>query len=380
MIGLSEFVGLYRKRATQKSYSRSIRRYLDHIYSPQGTDIDYEALSLRYLQEDRDTLDDLRGFAAHLGNYAPKTAILYWTATILWLAENGRELTAREAKRLSSRLPKGGAQTLDAPIDHQFLRQGLPHLSLLGRALVLVLASSGMRIGEALSVLLEDVNLDTSPARLYVRGPDAKGGAPRMVFISGEAAETLREWLKVRDQYLESALKRNAGLVRAGASQPKARRDNRLFPVTQRTVWESWGRALSAAGLDQRDPVTGRLKRTYHGLRKFYLSQSKLVIPAEIPEALAGHRGYLTDEYRRYTETELEDYYRQAEPQLTVMAPAEVREIQSEFRQKMQAHSEILENLVAENIELKKRVLGLEELQARMDRISELVARHENAG
>jgi hypothetical protein len=126
--------------------------------------------------------------------------------------------------------------------------------------------------------------------------------------------------------------------------------------------------------------VTGRLKRTYHGLRKFYLSQSKLVIPAEIPEALAGHRGYLTDEYRRYTETELEDYYRQAEPQLTVMAPAEVREIQSEFRQKMQAHSEILENLVAENIELKKRVLGLEELQARMDRISELVARHENAG
>ncbi len=34
---------------------------------------------------------------------------------------------------------------------------------------------------------------------------------------------------------------------------------------------------------------------------------------------------------------DIEDYYRQAEPQLMVMAPAEVREIQSEFRRKMQA-------------------------------------------
>ncbi len=92
--------------------------------------------------------------------------------------------------------------------------------------------------------------------------------------------------------------------------------------------------------------------------------------------APAGHRGCLSDVYRRYADAELEAYYLQAQPQLTVMAPAEVREIQSEFRQRMQAHSEILENLVAENIELKKRIQNIEDLQVQMDRISMVVARY----
>ncbi len=68
----------------------------------------------------------------------------------------------------------------------------------------------------------------------------------------------------------------------------------------------------------------------------------------EIAEHLAGHRGYLTDSYRRYTDAELIENYKKAEPQLTVQAPAEIREIQSEFWNKMQAHSEILENPVVE--------------------------------
>ncbi len=382
MIGISDFLALYRKESTRKAYNRGLRRFIEYIYAvpaeARGA-VDYDGLSLQYLQEGgRDTVADLRGFVTALADYAPKTALLYWAATLMWLAENGRELSAREQRRLGSRLPKGGAQTLDVAIDHQFLRQILPHMTLLGRALVLVMASSGMRLGGALSITLEDTDLEASPARLYVRGPGAKGGAPRMTFITAEAAETLREWLKVRDQYLQASCNRNAGLVRAGRSRAKDTEDDRLFPVSKKTCWDSWNRALAAADLDQRDPVTGRLKRTYHGLRKFYLSQAKLVIPAEIPEALAGHRGYLTDAYRRYTEEQLEDYYRQAEPQLTVMAPAEVREIQSEFRSRMQAHSEILENLVAENIDLKKRIQCIDELQARMDQISALVARYES--
>ena len=382
MIGLSDFLMLYRKASTRKTYNRGLRRFLEYIYAVpeelKGTaEVDYNDLSLQYLQEKgRDTLEDLRGFVTALADYAPKTAVLYWTATLMWLGENNLELSAREQRRLASRLPKGGVQTLDSPIDHTFLRQVLPHMTLLLRAITLFMASSGTRIGETLRVRVDDLDLDANPPRYQVRGASAKGGAPRRCFITREAAETVQEWLKVRDQYLQSSLRRNAGLVRAGTSRAKSGKDTRLFPVSENTCWESWGRALSAAGLDQHDPVTGRLTRTFHGLRKFFLSQSKLVIPAEIPEALAGHRGYLTDEYRRYSEAELEDYYRQAEPQLTVMAPAEVREIQSEFRQRMQAHSEILENLVSENIQLKKRLEAVEELQVRMDRISELVARH----
>lgn len=52
--------------------------------------------------------------------------------------------------------------------------------------------------------------------------------------------------------------------------------------MADRSCTDVWKRALSAVGLDRRDPVTRRLKRTDHGLRKFYLPWFKRVIPAEI--------------------------------------------------------------------------------------------------
>lgn len=381
MLSINDWLALYPNPNTRKSYKRALRRYIEHIYAiPNGRrTTDYNGLSIRYLEGTRDLREDLRGFAVFLNRFAPKTATLYFTGVLLWLEENDLTLPPRELKRIAARLPKGGAQTRDQAIDHQFLRQVLPHLPLMGQALVLLLASSGMRIGEALKLSLDDIDLDCSPARIDIPGPITKNKSPRISFITEEAATVLREWLKVRPKYMVSAARRNSGLVAAGTSgiRPDPGADRRLFPATSRTTSEIWQNALTAAGYAQRDPITNHLTRTYHGLRRFFLSQSKLVIPAEISEHLAGHRGYLSDSYRRYTDTELIEYYKQAEPQLTVQAPAEVREIQSEFRQKMQAHSDILESLVSENIDLKKRLEAIEAQQARMDQISALVARHD---
>lgn len=379
MLSYDDWLGLYPKQSTRIAYSRALRRYLEfigQIPDSEHSGLDYNALSISYLSSERDHRADLRGFAASLSSYSPKTATLYFVGTKLWLEENDIQIPPRELKRITSRLPKGGAQTRDQTIDHQFLRQFLPHLSILGRALVLVMASSGMRIGEALGITLDNIDVDCSPAKIEIPGSVTKTGAPRLTFISEEAAIGVREWLKVRPKYLQSSSRRNAGLVAAGTSGKKSTTDRRVFPIATRTAWEMWNNALAASGHAQRDPATRRMTRTFHGLRRFYLSQSKLVIPAEIAEHLAGHRGYLSDSYRRYTDAELVEHYKQAEPQLTIQAPAEMREIQSEFRHKMQAHSEILENLVAENIDLKKRIQSIEELQARMDQISMLVARH----
>lgn len=63
-------------------------RYLEHIYSiPEESQqgFDYNGLSLQYLREERDTLADLRGFVGALGHYAPTTAVLYWTTTLIRL-------------------------------------------------------------------------------------------------------------------------------------------------------------------------------------------------------------------------------------------------------------------------------------------------------
>lgn len=376
-LSIDAFLGLYSKKGTIKSYKRALRRYMEHIYqtAPKTQD-EYNALSVRYLAEGRDHRADLRSFAASLHTFAPKTASLYFSTAVLWLSENGIDLPQRETRRIISRLPKGGAQTRDDPISHEFLREIFPHLPVQGRALVLLLSSSGMRISEALGLTLADVDLSASPCRLTLPGRITKTGAPRTSYISGEARIELAQWLQVRDRYLVSSQQRNAGLVAAGLSRPRPLDDPHVFPFSVRTAQEMWVNSLTAAGQLNRDPDTGRLTRSFHGLRKFYLSQSKLVIPAEIPEMLAGHSRYLSDAYRRYSDQELADYYHQAEAQLTILAPPELRELTGEFRQKMEAHSEILQDLVSENLTLKKRLESIEELQAQVSALSAVLAKH----
>jgi len=60
-----------------------------------------------------------------------------------------------------------------------------------------MLASSGMRIGEALQLELDDLNLNSYPAKIYIRGEYTKSGNPRIAFIFSEAKEAVEEWLKI---------------------------------------------------------------------------------------------------------------------------------------------------------------------------------------
>ena len=66
-----------------------------------------------------------------------------------------------------------------------------------------------MRIGEALQLELDDIDLDSDPAKISIRGEYTKSGDPRYTFISGETKEHILEWLKYRTEYLKSASKRS---------------------------------------------------------------------------------------------------------------------------------------------------------------------------
>lgn len=59
----------------------------------------------------------------------------------------------------------------------------------------LLLAATAMRAGEALSVCIKDLDFDSSPARLSVRGQYTKSRTDRSIFLTDEAAHQLKSWL-----------------------------------------------------------------------------------------------------------------------------------------------------------------------------------------
>jgi len=251
------------------------------------------------------------------------------------------------------------------------LRRILSHTDVKGKSLFLVLASSGMRIGEALKLKVEDVDLTSEPAKINIRGEYTKTGNPRIAFISSEAKEFLEEWLKIRENELKVAVKRS----RYG----KAEADKRIWSFEPTTAYYIWRASVEKSGFAKKFTYNNGLERLTvhpHVLRKFFRTRMATVIPVDVVEALMGHEGYLTEVYRRYSLEDLAKFYRQGEHTLLVFADNEgVGKLRAEIEERNRQLQTLLNGVIAENMTLKERQSLLErqisELQKTIEELKE---------
>jgi integrase len=339
---IEKFLGDYPNANTAGVYRAGIFDFFDCIYGGVRADHratkeekkTYEKLADRYFKEDRDYFEDMLTFISSMHGKAPIGAKAKISGVKEFLYHNGVEFTHNQEKRLSTKLPKGNrARTAEKDLDVNVLKRILTHMDLKGRVVVLTLASSGMRIGEVVRIELSDVDLSVSPAEIVVRGEYTKSGDTRLVFISSEAAELIREWLTVRDRFLSAAEHKNKGVIEKGHAKVKPRYDTRLFPFSDRNVRENWDNALKKTGLWGVGNSTGRTQLRVHALRKFFRSQLALTCPLDIVEALMGHEGYLTEAYRRYTNKQMAEYYLKAEQHVTIFSTGDLRELQERLQE-----------------------------------------------
>ncbi len=297
---IADYLKHYSNASTAGGYASAVYSFLDFIYGKQrkgkvtGEEkITYEKLVDRYLNEKRNYSEDMAGFVVSLQSRPPLSARQTFTFAKEFFNYYNVELPAKDLKFIRHKLPKGSARTIEKDMDIETIRIILQHLDVKGRALILVLASSGMRINEALSVTLDDIDLTVKPACITIRGETSKTGDNRISFISAEATQAVNEWLKVRADYIRTSVNRNNGLIKSGRGTHKSLDDDgRLFPFSDQNATTLWDNALTNAELLSRDKTTNRKQRHYHQLRKFFISQLSLIISKEIAEMLAGHTGY----------------------------------------------------------------------------------------
>jgi len=317
-----KYLETYSSKNTVRLYQTALRNFLTNIYE-EG---ELEELAERYVSDQRDYKGDLQNFLARLNNRPPKTIRSYLSAVKTYLVENEIELSQKDWRHLTRRINGSMARTMDKVPSREELRRILAHMPINGKALFLTLPSSGMRIGEALQIELDDVLLEENPTRVNIRGEFTKSGDPRVAFISSEATEHIKEWLKVREEYLKSASRRNMSQV-----YEKSEEDNRVFPFHMSTARYMFVQALQKSGLDERDKSTNYHKIHPHSLRKFFRTQMATAIPVDIVEALMGHKGYLTKVYRRYSVEQLAEFYRKGEMAVTVFGrPEETTEVKKD--------------------------------------------------
>ena len=125
---------------------------------------------------------------------APKSISFYVTAIRSYFAYYDIDVIPSKFRR-KVRMPKIYRED-EEPIDSSDVRKLL--LSCNNRrlkTLILVLASGGMRVGEALATRNMDLDLSVSPAKVHIRKEYSKTRVARDVYISEEATDYLKQWL-----------------------------------------------------------------------------------------------------------------------------------------------------------------------------------------
>lgn len=160
--------GIYRKSKSVHSrhfYSFGIRK-LKEFCGEKGVEITQQNL-----------YDALDQFVAWLDSkdLKPKTVVDYTSAAKRFIVFCGLEIDEKKLRTKVSmpRVTKIAEEPLKIEHVQRLVSVGKPNPRM--RALILMLLSSGMRLAEALSLRVKDINLEAKPARATLRAEMTKG-------------------------------------------------------------------------------------------------------------------------------------------------------------------------------------------------------------
>ena len=399
-INVSQFLRQYESQSTRKNYLSGFRQFFELIYpeltqefeqkqkeleEEAGKTIRYipseivlefiDTYSSRYLAEDRDHREDVMDFKDSLKNYAPKTVGARLNSIRVFLDENGINFPKRFFKNLNGKVTEAISE--ERVPSNEELRRIIEYLPVQGKALSLVLSSSGMRIGEVLKIKLSDVELNRELAKIKIRAEYTKTGKKRITFISPEAKLAVEEWLSYRDQYVERANRRSW--------EHKREDSDELFPFTSVNFYQMWRNALRKAKLLERDEKTNRTTMRPHNLRKYFRLRVGRYGRDEA-ECLMGHQAGLNRIYANFDDAEerLEEVYKKSIPELSIYGRTSVITDES-FKKEIKKNEDTINTLIRDGYvkdkkieylsneveELKKKTKEIDQLKRKMKKKTE---------
>ncbi|MBO3754436.1 MAG: site-specific integrase [Candidatus Brockarchaeota archaeon] len=223
-------------------------------------------------------LDEFVTYLTKIG-VAPHTIKDYVSCVRKWFFNDVDVEAARLRERVE--LPRQYTVTRDAAPTRDELRRIVMSTNLMGKALILTLASSGMMIGEALSLRVKDIDFEKHPVTIHVRAEVAKDRQARYCFISDEAANILKTYLAERINEPENYVfqGRHQGVKPDGSKYLRGKWRNE--PITYWNADFIFANALKKAGLYRKDEH-GRDVFHIHSLRKIFFTQLLPVLGREL--------------------------------------------------------------------------------------------------
>ncbi len=221
---------------------------------------------------------------------------------------------------------------LDDPLTREIIQRILNVSNPRFKTLILLLCSSGMRLGEALALRVRDVDFNSRPTCIRIPPSITKTSQARETFVTEEATVALKDYLGYRLKRLDEHIFGKYDNLQYAENNVVTgfRNIMQRVPDLNETIQDN----------------SGRYKIHIHSFRKFFFSTVTTALNPTVAHAWMGHSDYL-DTYYRKTFEERCELYLQVEPYLTIsnaeQVLREVKHTQQEIRSMKQELAQLHE-------------------------------------
>ena len=311
-------VSSYRLAITNK-HKTGFREFLAQKYS-----IDEFELVKKVTESSLNIYKILNEFVVFLDSksYKPKSITTRMPAVKGYLRNLGLRFSSEDYKQMV-RIPRVIRQR-EEPITKELIIKLQRNLPPKLQTIILVLSSSGIRLGELVQLELDDIDFTTHPTTLRLRAKITKTRIEGETYLTTEATISLKKYLKRSFRWKENndntELKnikifgRTSKIInlkrKTNPKQPPHLHAESLLHNSLRYFLEK------NSGLDSRNK-NGRKVVHFHAFRKYFRTTVGNVCGIDFAEELMGH-GFYMDTYYQLSIEKRREMYLQAEPQLTI--------------------------------------------------------------
>jgi hypothetical protein len=260
----------------------------------------------------------------------------------------------------------------------------------------MVLASTGLRAAEGLSIRIKDLEItnaidsNSSPAKLTIRGEFTKTKVDRYVFLTREVLEQIKIWLDFKYRKRRICYKdKETGKTITEYRTPEKKQNELIFSTYQtdnpkpRTLYINlvgiFAKTLDRIGKGNREDGNEiRREITLHSFRRFVKTTISDLGYSDYSEWFIGHAG---STYWRKKDNEKEEIFQKIEPYLTFLnVPQlerqgadlqtkieELQDLNQTLREKDKMKEDVISNLSDKLMMLSERLDAVEKNSNRKD-------------
>jgi integrase len=313
---------------TVRAYTTRLKRFTVFIRQTYNLDLDQLIKRLQKNQIDIYRLLSTYNLALSRENLSNISRLHLVSAAKNFLIFNDIEISDFKF-RVKVRMPRVAKQHKEAldRADIQKIILGCSDIRL--KTFVMLLAATGMRAGEALSIRFKDFDLDSIPPKIYLKGEVTKTREGRAVFLTSEMIDQLKIFLNYRNRPRRIVKVSTNGKAFATIITPSVKPEDRIFAMRKQIktvnnnntalyvhLVRAFELTLDRIGFAQREDNNRRRKITLHSFRRAVKSTISDLGFQDYSEWFIGHSG---STYYRKKESEKAQLFRKIEPYLTYL-------------------------------------------------------------